>query len=316
METQSLNALSVGRLAYLNILSLRDLPTIGRVINVFTNAINIRLVNDELIAITSRDVKSPITINIVKEPYIDFKYLVMPNVPVSVVVSSDLDYILVGNLRINIGTIVIYEGRAHIRSKTPIGIANIDINTFKYLLRRVVRLASILELSDAYVDEAISKVLTLIRNYISTTNIHISSILKNVIYEYLGLGTGFTPSFDDFVRGLISVMNTYLSSLGLEGIRLSYEVLTRKTTWVSSKLIEYVSHGFLPNYIARVIEYLWSSRVELNSLFDYFLDIMTVGHNSGFYICLGLMAGIAVIHSMRTKETYLLDLMIHELAGS
>lgn len=316
MGTHSLNALTIGRLAYLNLIRLRSEEVVGTTVNVFMNSVNIRLLDDELITITSRNIKSPININVEKDARIDFRYLVTPHTSVKVIANGDIDYLVVDGLVIDLRKSLIYN---HNVLTAPILINNIkDMSqeVLKYLVRKLLGLGLVLELSDKEVNEAIINVLELLSRCIFRAKQKLANVVSYILCRYLGLGRGFTPSYDDFVRGFISIVNPSLRLLGHEPIALDLSTVFSKTSWVSGKLIEYACMEYSPEYIASLIEYLGNSVVvDKERLLDYLLNVMVVGHNSGFYMSLGMLSGIAFIHDLIQTKPDFVALIIKELMG-
>lgn len=104
--------------------------------------------------------------------------------------------------------------------------------------------------------------------------------------QFVGLGVGLTPSGDDFIVGLLSVLSRYdTSGKWLNGIRneLKSSHIDKKTTRVSSYMIQYALDGY---FNAALIELVCGKKVESLAI------VNSIGSTSGTDMLTGVGFGL------------------------
>jgi hypothetical protein len=79
----------------------------------------------------------------------------------------------------------------------------------------------------------------------------------------IGLGSGFTPSGDDFLTGLLAALRCFAPGQGsFQQVMLDIRRLIHRTTLPSFFMLKAALDGCYPEYLARVLESLSSGRPE------------------------------------------------------
>jgi hypothetical protein len=112
----------------------------------------------------------------------------------------------------------------------------------------------------------------------------------------LGVGAGLTPSGDDFVTGLLLVLNRWKDVLwdrdDLDLINQSVvEAAYQKTTTLSANLIELASFGEGDERILKAIDWIMAGNADESSIVD---DLVDWGSSSGVDILAGFTAAITI----------------------
>jgi len=272
---------------------------VGKVVNVFSRTVNIRTSGDELVTVTTLWYRSPIYINC--EPLLGFNFQRYVRVG---------DEIVVKNSKVIIGDYVCIEVGKETPQYTPIALnlsrndlrfENIEYKHLNQLLKKVWFIILIMDLKDSiydlmtkniYLRNQVTKVKGLLRRYVK------GSVSKDVVVselsKLLGAGAGFTPSSDDYLSGLLGFFNIYLIKYGVaEPIYIPLKVLDERTTWVSSRLINYSQHGFFIEPLDEAVTALLKGDLDL--LYDSFLKLLSVGHTSGLDTFLGVIDSVMVL---------------------
>lgn len=109
--------------------------------------------------------------------------------------------------------------------------------------------------------------------------------------KIIGLGPGFTPSGDDFLLGFLVIYNSLSSAIARTRIYLEFEQLAGRTNWISAKLVDYAQHLQLDNQLLRVISSMSNAHgdtvTELQALIPR-------GHTSGIDIATGAVLGLSI----------------------
>lgn len=128
-----------------------------------------------------------------------------------------------------------------------------------------------------------SEALLTIRNFIDSPN----ELNAKRLVENIGLGQGLTPSFDDSVVGMLSVI--YLNNAQDKYIPIlrklmTYQYLKMRTTSVSIKFLSEALEGVVSYPFYRLIKRLFSPNHFLNELSRF----KGYGHSSGIDTLLGM----------------------------
>ena len=220
------------------------------------------------------------------------------------------DEVVVKNSKIIIGDYVSIEVGKETPQYTPIALSlneddlrfeSIERKHLNQLLKKAWFIILIMDLKDSiydlmmkntYLRNQVTKVKGLLRRYVE------GSVSKDVVIselsKLLGAGAGFTPSSDDYLSGLLGFFNIYLVKYRVaEPIYIPLKVLEERTTWVSSRLINYSQHGLLIEPLDEAVTSLLKG--DLNSLYDAFLKLFSVGHTSGLDMFLGVIDSTMVL---------------------
>ncbi len=119
---------------------------------------------------------------------------------------------------------------------------------------------------------------------------------KIAVKELIGLGTGLTPTGDDFLVGFLTGLScvkgkeesrlNFLSDLGRAVIRLS-----RRTNDISRTYLYHAVHGRVSSALARLAEAILEGQAG-RPLLHSVEGVMKIGHASGMDMVTGLLAGL------------------------
>ncbi len=277
---------------------IKDKAFIGEVINIFRRTVNIRCINNMLLSITALNYSSPIYVNVTSDiDEIDFQKHIRPYEEVF----FEKPYITIGNIRIS--TDLSKEKIYFPRTCSMCDIINSFVCSYDFLLRLYKKVFFLINIIDkpnnileliikTNLENEIYSILKQMRKYIVSDGRN--QLLSNKIYRLLGLGYGVTPSTDDFIGGLLGILNIYLAcNKKRSPIILNRERILSKTSWVSGYLLYYNHLGLFNSIFEEFIGNLF--RMNLNRSINSFLSLLSIGHTSGLDMGLGALSALAVI---------------------
>ena len=109
----------------------------------------------------------------------------------------------------------------------------------------------------------------------------------------IGLGSGFTPSGDDFLGGFLATYNTFAISLKRPPIVLSFDSLENKTNWISAKLLDCMQLLILDEEVTGLIRSVTCA--DENQFIFSLESLASRGHTSGIDIITGMIIGLSII---------------------
>jgi hypothetical protein len=122
----------------------------------------------------------------------------------------------------------------------------------------------------------------------------------------IGLGEGLTPSGDDFLAGLVGILNVIHreSPLKWEWERklkilnqcLLDAIAANKTTLVSNMLLKSASNGW---FCEKVQNFLLNLVEEKDNLEDSLKQVLSIGHNSGSDMLAGIFTGFQLLKTRK-----------------
>jgi len=110
-------------------------------------------------------------------------------------------------------------------------------------------------------------------------------------YEMLGLGFGFTPSFDDFLAGFLCLYDPGAALVGEKMLLVDVGRAEKRTSWASSRLLSYMQQGLVDEEVERVVSSLYEGEGE--AFLDGLEDVLGRGHSSGLDMAVGMVMGAA-----------------------
>lgn len=122
--------------------------------------------------------------------------------------------------------------------------------------------------------------------------------LSQTIQSFLGLGSGLTPSGDDFVMGLLLSLNRWgmafqpgknLSILNNNVVEATY----RCTTTLSANLIECAALGLADERLIQAVDYLATGKYRQAEILS---GLLTWGNSSGVDALVGMMTAFLPVH--------------------
>lgn len=139
------------------------------------------------------------------------------------------------------------------------------------------------------VEKAIKHVYSVLEYVLSSGRV---SRLAREITRYIGLGVGSTPSFDDYVVGVVITYNLFSKIYGLERLVLPLNTVCQRTSYISCKSIEYA----LRLDIISTIDKLFIDLLEgvYDRVASDIVDLVCMGGDSGYYMARGLLDTIGL----------------------
>ncbi len=259
---------TVGKSALNFIESYSKGETIGETVKVFENTVYLKTRDDDLICLTSKDVKAPINLNLnspvnfLKLDCINKKAIRTPN---------GLKLETIGfntkNSKIYLTT-KDHEIKAGLRNRILFSID--ELNLFDTL-------GGILDNHSPFFNELSDS----IRSISESTQKHDLMKLSNQLSSIVGLGNGFTPSGDDFIVGFLFCLNRILLSSNHKYTKF---VITGNTNWASKKFIDYSQNGIVIEPLEVFVNFLLSGENETKFPL---MDLIQVGKSSGIDASIG-----------------------------
>ncbi len=268
----------------------RNQPTI---INVFKNTVNIELPEQKLLVVTAKKIHSPINIVLDEHSFMtelgDLREIVTPTY--KPYISSHR--IVLGELTINLSNADVYipphikNAPTQCRAVSPEGIVQVG--------HRFFRLAWVAgkTLQDTFlevVDEAVKSL------YESVTQCTDPPCRPNPTFlKWMGLGTGFTPFYDDFAGSALGVANIVSEiASGKPALYVRPSDVLGRTVRASALLILEQARGNVNHAVSNAIVSFCLSDAE--SLLDALMDLIPVGHDSGIHAAAGVLSGLVISH--------------------
>lgn len=289
---------------------------VGEVVNVFRRTINIKTISNTLLSITSQNYFSPIYINIERKDYpipIDFSKIVRPYE--QVYVTNGEITINTISLKINeISSNMIYTPTICMKiARKGIILDNVDLHKLSKMLSKVSFIINIVEKPNNIIElikknNFINKLKSLVNNiYGYLNNTLEKGEVVDSIYSFLGLGFGYTPSSDDFISGLLGILNLFLSYNCRDIIKLDKHIILTRTNWVSGNLV-YLNHlGLFSSVFEEAVEALLMFNEY--KIIDSFLSLLSIGHTSGFDMFIGALTASTIIYDYCNGTNILKDFM-------
>ena len=270
---------TVGKSALNFIESYSKGETIGKTIKVFENTVYLKTQDDDLICLTSKDVKAPINLNL-NSP-INFLKLDCINKK-AIRTSNGLK---LETIEFNTKNSKIYlttkdhEIKAGLQNRVLFSVDELcHFNTLGSILDNHSPFFNILADSIKSISESLQK--------------HDLVKLSNQLSNIVGLGNGFTPSGDDFIVGFIFCLNKILLFSNHKPFKF---VVMGNTNWPSKKFIDYSQNGIVIEPLEIFVHFLLSGEKETKLPL---MDLIRVGNSSGIDACIGaIMATVFVFDS-------------------
>jgi hypothetical protein len=273
-------------------LSEANSETVGEIIHTFPNSLYMKTTNQDLLFITIRQLKSPITINL--ESTSNLGQTVKPFEPVSlrgnglhigestsIVLSSALPY------NNNLATLQIHEFEV-----------TVDLLYIASLIFRIIDTnLSVLDpagLAHNGVRDLVAEGIMPLRET------HDHKRFCEQALKIVGLGGGFTPSGNDFLGGFLAIFNSLAHEIAREKVLLDFDLLESKTNWVNAKLLDYMQRQVLDDQIDRLIGSATSGDGD-----EFIIALETLlprGHTSGIDISVGVVLAISLVHDIISKR--------------
>ncbi|SRR5579875_213328 len=103
--------------------------------------------------------------------------------------------------------------------------------------------------------------------------------------DLIGLGNGYTPSFDDFLAGFLSLYN-YAHRSASEKILIPKEEIMRKTTWASGSMLDLIQNEVCDEELNQAVLSILKADGRIMS---HLQRIASRGHTSGIDMAFGII---------------------------
>ncbi len=243
---------------------------IGQTVKVFENTVYLKTKNDDLICLTSKDVKAPVNLNL--NSSINFLELDCVNKK-AIRTSNGLK---LETVDFNTKHSKIYFTKKYSQIKDGLR----DRILF-YLdeINFIDTSASILDNHSPFFNELSNS----IRSISESTQKHELNKLSDKLSSIVGLGNGFTPSGDDFIVGFLFCLNRILSYSNHRDAKF---VITGNTNWASKKFIDYSQNDIVIEPLEVFVNFLLSGENETKFSL---MDLVQVGKSSGIDASIGVI---------------------------
>ena len=259
---------TAGKSALNFIESYSEGETIGETVKVFENTVYLKTGHDDLICLTSKDVKAPMNLNL--------------NVPINFLELDCINKKAIRTLNgLKLETIGFdtknskihpltkdHEIEAGLRNRILFSVD--EINLFDTA-------GSILDNNSPFFNDLSVSITTISES----TQKHELNKLSDQLSSIVGLGNGFTPSGDDFIVGFLFCLNRILSSSNHKHGKF---VIMGNTNWASKKFIDYSQNGIVIEPLEVFVNFLLSGENEIKSSL---MDLIQVGKSSGIDASIG-----------------------------
>ncbi len=259
---------------------------IFKVHSAFPKGIYVELGGDIVFDIAISRVKSEAGITI--KPNTFFGWLVDLSRYISrgdrVIIDGDL--IALGNtLEIDLRVAEIYIANTIRRGK--ICRATYNKEDFEWLARKTAIISILLEKLSEEEAGALNEIIGKIRRMAEEDSI--GENLFKIFREYIGLGRGLTPIFDDFAAGILTIYNSLTTRCsGKRPVELNIEDLKRTTD-----ISKYTLRNAVKGVIYEPIEKILSAGNKYEML-EHIIDLLSIGQSSGTAFSLGVIAGLMI----------------------
>ena len=259
---------TAGKSALNFIESYSEGETIGETVKVFENTVYLKTGHDDLICLTSKDVKAPMNLNL-NTPVDFLKLDCISKKAIRTPTGLKLETIVFDTKNSKIyPTTKDYEMKNGLRNRILFSVDEINL---------LDTLGSILDNHSPFFNELSYS----IRSISESTQKRDLMKLSNQLSGIVGLGNGFTPSGDDFIVGFLFCLNRILSSSNHKHGKF---VIMGNTNWASKKFIDYSQNGIVIEPLEVFVNFLLSGENEIKSSL---MDLIQVGKSSGIDASIG-----------------------------
>ena len=259
---------TAGKSALNFIESYSEGETIGETVKVFENTVYLKTGHDDLICLTSKDVKAPMNLNL--NTSVDFLKLdCISKKVIRTPTGLKLETIVFDTKNSKIYPITKnHEIKDGLQNRVLFSVDEINL---------LDTLGSILDNHSPFFNELSYS----IRSISESTQKRDLMKLSNQLSGIVGLGNGFTPSGDDFIVGFLFCLNRILSSSNHKHGKF---VIMGNTNWASKKFIDYSQNGIVIEPLEVFVNFLLSGENEIKSSL---MDLIQVGKSSGIDASIG-----------------------------
>ena len=259
---------TAGKSALNFIESYSEGETIGETVKVFENTVYLKTGHDDLICLTSKDVKAPMNLNL-NTPVDFLKLDCISKKVIRTPTGLKLETIVFDTKNSKIYPITKnHEIKNGLQNRVLFSVDEINL---------LDTLGSILDNHSPFFNELSYS----IRSISESTQKRDLMKLSNQLSGIVGLGNGFTPSGDDFIVGFLFCLNRILLCTNHKDAKF---VIMGNTNWASKKFIDYSQNGIVIEPLEMFVNFLLSGENEIKSSL---MDLIQVGKSSGIDASIG-----------------------------
>lgn len=290
-------AKSIGRKAFLEV--RRHLGArLGSVATVFANTIYVKTDRDELVVVTRKNARSPISLNILGGS----SFLSTARASADAAVEGG--ELVLDRLRILYDRCPEYMSHVDELVLNP---SNVEIDASIVAAARILTVLAqpgcVLDPASPSHDGA-GRFLTRVASV--GRSIDRGRVLKGA-EAILGLGFGFTPSGDDFVAGMLASFNVLSCRANRKPLVIGWETLRSRTSWISARLVDHMQNRLIDETVERCIFSIAAG--EKDAAVDAVMELASRGHTSGLDVSVGLLCGASLFLEGPREERVLRNLV-------
>jgi hypothetical protein len=292
----TLRANYIGSLAA-KALSTSDSRTAGQVLSTFSTSFYLRTASNELLFVTNRSLRSPITINV--DSGGNFDRTIRPSQPIQ----FEKERIRLGSdATINLSEASYDHTQSGMPSEPSPEFAGMKaaLQSVSFILRLIDTNQSVLDPNDLV--------------YGGARNLALDGVLplreprgekrfRDAGLKVVGLGSGFTPAGDDMLGGFLVLYNSLARTVQRRPIVFDFADLEARTSWISGKLLDYMQRVIVDEQIDSVIDA--AARGDHDSLILSLETLFPRGHTSGIDISTGAILALSLLRdiALHSQET-------------
>jgi hypothetical protein len=283
------------------ILNSDEASAFGQIIATFPTSFYVKTRDDELLFITNRTLRSPITINV--EYTGNFTDIAKP-----------LEPVFLHHHQLNNSSLSIDVTNTHEPKEKEVRF-NTDPNYLK-LMKASILLSTILNVIEN-AGSVLDRDQLLVHDSIGDFIQHGIMPLRSkedpsnfvaATSKIIGLGSGFTPSGDDFLLGFLVIYNSLAFAIARRPIYLGSRELAG-TSWISAKLVDYAQHLQVDEQLLTMIQSMFDEHGDTVVAIE---TLLPRGHTSGIDMATGAVFGLSVICdiTLRQRKTEVIAAML------
>jgi hypothetical protein len=258
------------------------------VANVFLNSFYLKTGSSDLVNVTRKEVRSPVNINM-EAGGPDFQKVIR----VGERATFDSGVLSLGQVKL------LLSDQVFKNSERPEGAGEQSILSLKDMLPAAAALLRAFNLPESILD-ADGRAFETYRSFVNAVFLPTSPFDEASFlgkgYGLLGLGSGFTPSFDDFMAGFLCTYNAGNALLKRSKLFVDAAEAQKKTSWASAKLLDYMQHGLMDEVVESVVSSFL--RGDGDAYILSLQDVVARGHSSGLDMSVGIVLASATIFDL------------------
>jgi hypothetical protein len=289
----TLRANTIGSLAAETLRTSRDSGIIGQVVNTFSNSFYVKATNGELVFVTNRSLRSPVTINLDPTPSLDQIIKILDSV------HCHDEEIHLSEVSIDLHHVQRWHSKSGFPSHLDSAFNNMEesLRITSFILGIVDTTQSVLDLH-GLTHEGLTRFVS--EGVLPLRHEGMEFRFLEIAPTIVGLGSGFTPSGDDTLGGFLAAYNALAKAVERPRIILDFSTLQQRTSWISAKLLDYMQRLILDEQLCLMIEA--AAKGDADSLILEVQALLPRGHTSGIDIAVGTILALSIIRDIILNE--------------